>query len=70
MGFRAEHDSKNYTAIDEDRAGRVPAQYGVAPRVRIGHNKWFNLLWLIPIGLLLLIIGIAVAKGIRGFPAV
>jgi sulfoxide reductase catalytic subunit YedY len=64
--------------VDEDWAGGVPAQYGVAPRVRIGpgkssgrgSGKWFNLLWLIPIGLLLLIVGIAVAKGIRELPAV
>ncbi|MEV8144958.1 molybdopterin-dependent oxidoreductase [Specibacter sp. NPDC078709] len=68
--FRAELDSKHYTAVDEDWAGGVPAQYGVAPRVRIGDSKWFNLLWLIPIGLLLLIVGIAVAKGIRELPAV
>lgn len=76
--FRDELDSKRYTVVDEDWAGGVPAQYGVAPRVRIGPSKssgrgsgkWFNLLWLIPIGLLLLIVGIAVAKGIRDLPAV
>ncbi|WP_186759362.1 molybdopterin-dependent oxidoreductase [Arthrobacter alpinus] len=76
--FRDELDSTRYTVVDEDWAGGVPAQYGVAPRVRIGpgegsgrgSGKWFNLLWLIPIGLLLLIIGIAVAKGIRELPAV
>jgi DMSO/TMAO reductase YedYZ molybdopterin-dependent catalytic subunit/thiosulfate reductase cytochrome b subunit len=56
--------------VDEDWAGGVPAQYGVAPRVRIGNSKWFNLLWLIPIGVLVLIVGIAVAKGIREIPAV
>jgi DMSO/TMAO reductase YedYZ molybdopterin-dependent catalytic subunit/thiosulfate reductase cytochrome b subunit len=56
--------------VDEDWAGGVPAQYGVAPRVRIGNSKWFNLLWLIPIGVLLLIVGIALAKGIREIPAV
>ena len=38
--------------------------------MRIGNSKWFNLLWLIPIGLLLLIVGIAVAKGIREIPGV
>jgi len=38
--------------------------------VRIGNSKWFNLLWLIPIGVLLLIVGIALAKGIREIPAV
>ncbi|GAA4376824.1 hypothetical protein GCM10023166_28550 [Paeniglutamicibacter cryotolerans] len=48
----------------------MPAQYGVAPRVRIGQSKWFNLLWLIPIGFLLLLVAVAVATGIRGLPAV
>ena len=56
--------------MDEGWAGGIAAQYGVAPRVRIGKSKWFNLLWLIPIGFLLLVIGIAVAKGIRELPAV
>lgn len=68
--FREELDRTHYMVVDEHWAGGVPAQYGVAPRVRIGRSKWFNLLWLIPIGLLLLIIGIAVAKGIRELPAV
>jgi len=70
LSFRSELDSTHYTVVDEHWAGGIPAQYGVAPRVRIGRSKWFNLLWLIPIGLLLLIIGIAVAKGIRELPAV
>jgi len=68
--FRKELDSRHFTVVDEDWAGAIPAQYGVAPRVRIGNSKWFNLLWLIPIGLLLLIVGIAVAKGIREIPGV
>ena len=68
--FRDELDSKRYSVVDEDWAGGVPAQYGVAPRIRIGRDKWFNLLWLIPIGLLLLVVGIAVAKGLRELPAV
>jgi thiosulfate reductase cytochrome b subunit len=70
MSFRAELDSKRYTVVDEDWAGGVPAQYGVAPRIRIGRSKWFNLLWLVPIGVVLLIAGSAVAKGLREIPAV
>ncbi len=68
--FRSQLDMKHYSTVDEHWAGDVPAQYGVAPRVRIGSSKWFNLLWLIPIGLVLLITGIAVAKGIRDLPVV
>jgi cytochrome c-type biogenesis protein CcmH/NrfF len=29
--------------------------------VRFGRSKWFNLLWLLPIGFLVLIVGVAVA---------
>ncbi len=47
-------------------AGSVPQVNGIAPRVRVGRNKWFNLLWLLPVGFLLLIIAVAVAKGLRG----
>ncbi len=68
--FRSELDTTHHHVVDEGWAGGIPAQYGVAPRVRIGKSKWFNLLWLIPIGFLLLVIGIAVAKGIRELPGV
>lgn len=65
-----ELDSTVYTVVDEDWAGGIPAQYGVAPRVRIGRSKWFNLLWLLPIGFVVAIVAVATAKGIRGLPAV
>src|SRR6478752_4711451 len=51
-------------------AGSIPQVTGIAPRVRIGREKWFNLLWLLPIGFVLLISAIAVAKGLRGEPSV
>ncbi|MCP9491858.1 MAG: molybdopterin-dependent oxidoreductase [Solirubrobacteraceae bacterium MAG38_C4-C5] len=38
--------------------------------MRVGRSRWFNLLWLLPIGFLLLIVAIAVAKGLRGDPSV
>jgi sulfoxide reductase catalytic subunit YedY len=47
-------------------AGSVPQVNGVAPRVRVGRSRWFNLLWLLPIGFLLLISAVATAKGLRG----
>jgi len=31
-------------------AGSVPQVGGIAPRLRVGRSKWFNLLWLLPIG--------------------
>ena len=51
-------------------AGSIPAAFGIAPRVRIGANRWFNLLWLIPIGWCLLLLGIAAAQDLRGLPGV
>ena len=51
-------------------AGSIPAASGIAPRLRIGANRWFNLLWLMPIGFVLLLCAIAVAKGLRGIPSV
>src|SRR6185437_2329385 len=47
-------------------AGSIPQVNGIAPRVRVGTNKWFNLLWLLPIGFVVLISAVAVAKGLRG----
>ena len=46
-------------------AGSVPVAHGIAPRVRVGRSRWFNLLWLLPIGFVLLIAAVAAAKGLR-----
>src|SRR6185503_15344615 len=51
-------------------AGSIPAAFGIAPRLRIGASRWFNLLWLLPIGWCLLLLGVAVAHWLRGLPAV
>ncbi len=51
-------------------AGSIPQVNGIAPRVRVGRSRWFNLLWLLPIGFVLLIVAVAVAKGLRGDPSV
>jgi len=51
-------------------AGSVPHATGIAPRLRVGRERWFNLLWLLPIGFGLLIVAIAVAKGLREEPSV
>jgi thiosulfate reductase cytochrome b subunit len=58
-------------AIDpETWAGSLPAAYGVPPRIRIGGSRWFNLLWLIPIGFVLLIAAVAGAQGMRHIPGI
>ena len=68
--FRTELDSRHHHAVDTDWAGGLLPQYGVAPHVRLGQSKWFNLLWLIPIGLVVFIAAIAVARGLRETPGV
>ncbi|MGI8680641.1 MAG: cytochrome b/b6 domain-containing protein, partial [Mycobacteriales bacterium] len=50
-------------------AGSVPQAHGVAPRVRVGRSRWFNLLWLLPIGFVVLIFAVAAAKGLRNTPS-
>ena len=47
-------------------AGSIPPSPGIAPRVRVGRDRWFNLLWLLPIGFVLLIVAVAAAKGLHG----
>ena len=63
--------SRGEAVIDpETWAGSMPAAYGVAPRVRIGRGGWFNLLWLLPLGFVALVVGVAVAQGLRNIPEV
>ncbi len=51
-------------------AGSIAPASGIAPRVRVGRSRWFNLLWLLPIGFLALLVAVAAAKGLRNTPAV
>lgn len=49
-------------------AGSMSQEGGIPPRVRIGHNRWFNLLWLLPIGFVILILAVVAAKALRAMP--
>jgi len=51
-------------------AGSIPQAHGIAPRVRAGRDRWFNLLWVLPIGFVVLIIAVATAQGLRTIPSV
>jgi methionine sulfoxide reductase catalytic subunit len=63
--------TKGKDVVDpETWAGAIPAAFGIAPRVRIGANKWFNLLWLLPIGWGVLLVAVAAAQYLRGLPEV
>ena len=53
-----------------DVAKWFPEWYGIPPRVRVGRTRWFNLLWLLPIGFVVLISAVAVAQGLRTIPSV
>ena len=53
-----------------DVAKWFPEAFGTAPHLRIGRNRWFNLLWLLPIGFVVLISAVAVGQGLREIPAV
>lgn len=46
-------------------AGAVPAAGGISPRVRVGRDRWFAVLWLFPIGFATLLVAVAAAKGLR-----
>jgi methionine sulfoxide reductase catalytic subunit len=47
----------------------LPPQAGVVPRIRIGRY-WINVLWALPVCLVLAVIGVAVAQALRELPAV
>ena len=57
-----------------DRSGDVggvgAARHRHRPAGARRSQRWFNLLWLLPIGFVLLIVAVAVAKGLRGDPSV
>jgi len=63
--------TKGGDVVDPDTwAGSVPEAHGIAPRVRVGRSRWFNLLWLLPIAFALLVAAVAAAKGLRGTASV
>ncbi|MGW6693008.1 molybdopterin-dependent oxidoreductase [Rhodococcus sp. NPDC054953] len=45
-------------------AGGLSNTRALAPRVRLGRGTWFNLLWLLPLGFIVLLVAVAVAKGL------
>lgn len=64
-GFPGQPSIEPHDVVEETRAAGVPAQYGVAPRVWVGRGRWLNLLWLMPLGFVVLLAAVAVAKGLR-----
>jgi sulfoxide reductase catalytic subunit YedY len=68
--FREQLDDRRHDRVGADWAGGLPAQYGVAPRLRLGRDRWFNLLWLVPLAAVGLVIAISIAREIVDLPAV
>ena len=50
VGYRAELRLAENIVNPETWAGGLEDKRAIAPRLRVGRDKWFNLLWLIPIG--------------------
>ena len=46
----------------------LPPQRGLTPHIRLG-KWWVNICWLLPLGFLFLLIGVAVAQELRQLPA-
>ena len=68
--YRKELRPGGSTVELETWAGSIPQVSGVAPRIRVGRGRWFNLLWLLPLGYLLLLVAVAAAKYLRTFSSV
>lgn len=51
-------------------AGAIPAASGIAPRLRVGAHRWFNVAWLLPIAWALLLVAVAGAQALRALPGV
>ncbi len=64
-GFRSQLTKGEDVVDPATWAGSIPAARGIAPRLRVGRSRWFNLLWLLPIGFVFLIASVAAAKGLR-----
>ncbi|MGD9897392.1 MAG: molybdopterin-dependent oxidoreductase, partial [Candidatus Methylacidiphilaceae bacterium] len=47
----------------------LPPRRGIAPEIRIG-GRWWNLLWLLLLGMVILVVGVALGQELRRIPAV
>ena len=68
-GYRHRLSTGEDVVDPEHWAGDFPAAYGTVPRLHVA-NRWLNLLWLVPVSLLVLLVAVAAAQGLRNVPAV
>ncbi|MGV0632926.1 molybdopterin-dependent oxidoreductase [Mycolicibacillus trivialis] len=64
------HHAEDSIDVEHYGGGFDLTRRATAPKLRIGKDKWFNLLWLIPLGLVGLIVAIAIGKGLANNPSV
>ncbi len=71
MDYASEvHSAEDVVDVESYGGGFDLTRRATAPRLRVGRDKWFNLLWLIPIGFVLMLAGVAIGKGLHHMPAV
>jgi hypothetical protein len=69
--FRSEiHTAEDIIDVETYGGGFDLTRRATAPRLRVGRDRWFNLLWLIPIGFAVLVAAVAIGKGLYNTPAV
>ena len=69
VDYRSELKLAEHDVNPETWAGGLEDKRAIAPR-RVGRDKWFNLLWLIPIGFVVLVAAVAIGKGLSHMPAI
>ncbi|MFV0495852.1 molybdopterin-dependent oxidoreductase [Mycobacterium sp.] len=70
-GYRTEiHHAHDHVDVETYGGGFDLTRRATAPRLRVGKDKWFNLLWLIPIGFAALLAAVALGKGLSHVPSV
>lgn len=71
QGYRTEvHEAHDVVDVETYGGGFDLTRRATAPRLRVGRDKWFNLLWLIPIGFAGLVAAVAIGKGLRNMPGI
>jgi thiosulfate reductase cytochrome b subunit len=63
-------DERYHDRVGAEWAGGLPAQYGIPPRLRIGRDRWLNLLWMVPSALVVLVAAVIAARSIIDRPSI
>lgn len=64
------HHAEDSIDVDHYGGGFDLSRRAIAPRLRVGKDKWFNVLWLLPIGFVGMLAAVAIGKGLHNMPAV